>query len=91
MRVLISAYACEPDKGSEPETGWQWVRAAALRHENWGAHALQQRGRYRRTGGFASLLLTSHPVYIDAPTWSRFWKSWPGGVYVLLCIWQFLA
>jgi len=23
--VLISAYACEPDKGSEPEVGWQWV------------------------------------------------------------------
>jgi len=24
-KVLISAYACEPDKGSEPEVGWQWV------------------------------------------------------------------
>jgi glycosyltransferase involved in cell wall biosynthesis len=23
MRVLLSAYACEPDKGSEPEVGWQ--------------------------------------------------------------------
>lgn len=25
MRVLISAYACEPGKGSEPEVGWRWV------------------------------------------------------------------
>lgn len=25
MKILISAYACEPDKGSEPEVGWQWV------------------------------------------------------------------
>ncbi len=24
-RILISAYACEPDKGSEPEVGWQWA------------------------------------------------------------------
>ena len=24
-KVLISAYACEPGKGSEPEVGWQWV------------------------------------------------------------------
>jgi len=24
-KVLVSAYACEPDKGSEPEVGWQWV------------------------------------------------------------------
>jgi glycosyltransferase involved in cell wall biosynthesis len=27
--VLIGAYACEPDKGSEPEAGFQWVCAAA--------------------------------------------------------------
>jgi glycosyltransferase involved in cell wall biosynthesis len=25
MRVLLSAYACEPDRGSEPEVGWQWA------------------------------------------------------------------
>jgi hypothetical protein len=23
MRVLLSAYACEPNRGSEPEVGWQ--------------------------------------------------------------------
>jgi len=25
MKILLSAYACEPDKGSEPEVGWQWA------------------------------------------------------------------
>ncbi len=25
MRILISAYACEPNKGSEPGVGWNWV------------------------------------------------------------------
>jgi len=25
MKVLISAYACEPNRGSEPEIGWQWA------------------------------------------------------------------
>lgn len=25
MRVIVSAYACEPNRGSEPEVGWQWV------------------------------------------------------------------
>lgn len=24
-KILISAYACEPGKGSEPEVGWQWA------------------------------------------------------------------
>ncbi|MDI6900547.1 MAG: glycosyltransferase [Anaerosomatales bacterium] len=27
MRVLVLAYACEPDRGSEAEVGWRWVRA----------------------------------------------------------------
>ena len=35
MRVLISAYSCEPDRGSEPEVGLQAVLAAASRHEVW--------------------------------------------------------
>ena len=25
MRILVSAYACEPNKGSEPEVGWRWM------------------------------------------------------------------
>ena len=25
LKILLSAYACEPNKGSEPEIGWQWV------------------------------------------------------------------
>src|SRR5204863_398529 len=33
LKVLISAYACEPDKGSEPEVGWQWAMQMARFHE----------------------------------------------------------
>jgi glycosyltransferase involved in cell wall biosynthesis len=25
MKIFLSAYACEPGKGSEPEVGWQWA------------------------------------------------------------------
>jgi glycosyltransferase involved in cell wall biosynthesis len=25
LKILLSAYACEPGKGSEPEVGWQWA------------------------------------------------------------------
>ena len=35
MRVLISAYACEPNKGSEPEVGLRVVLAAARDHDVW--------------------------------------------------------
>jgi glycosyltransferase involved in cell wall biosynthesis len=33
LKVLISAYACEPNKGSEPEVGWQWGLQMARFHE----------------------------------------------------------
>jgi glycosyltransferase involved in cell wall biosynthesis len=33
LKVLISAYACEPGKGSEPEVGWQWATQMARVHE----------------------------------------------------------
>lgn len=29
MRVLISAFACLPDRGSEPGVGWEWPKALA--------------------------------------------------------------
>lgn len=32
-KVLISAYACEPNVGSEPGVGWYWVKKAAASHE----------------------------------------------------------
>ena len=35
MRVLISAYACEPEKGSEPGVGFASTLAAAGEHEVW--------------------------------------------------------
>jgi glycosyltransferase involved in cell wall biosynthesis len=33
LKVLISAYACEPNKGSEPEVGWQWSLQMARFHD----------------------------------------------------------
>jgi glycosyltransferase involved in cell wall biosynthesis len=35
LRVLLSAYSCEPGKGSEPEVGLRALLAAAERHEVW--------------------------------------------------------
>lgn len=35
MKVLISAYACEPDVGSEPEVGLQTAYAASQQHDVW--------------------------------------------------------
>ncbi len=34
-RILVSAYACEPDKGSEQGVGWHWVLEMAKTEELW--------------------------------------------------------
>lgn len=34
-KVLVSAYACGPGRGSEPGIGWNSAREIALRHETW--------------------------------------------------------
>ena len=31
LKVFLSAYACEPDKGSEPGVGWRWANGLASR------------------------------------------------------------
>ncbi|HEX6221057.1 MAG TPA: glycosyltransferase [Acidimicrobiia bacterium] len=35
MKVLLSAYACEPGKGSEPEVGFRTLMAVAQQHDVW--------------------------------------------------------
>ena len=33
MKILISVYHCEPDKGSELAVGWNWVPQLAKYHD----------------------------------------------------------
>ena len=34
MKILLSAYACEPNKGSEPEIAWSWIKFLSKKNEN---------------------------------------------------------
>lgn len=34
-KILVSAYGCEPNKGSEPGVGWQWVMEMSKTEELW--------------------------------------------------------
>ncbi len=34
-RILLSAYACVPERGSEPGVGWNWFIRLAARYEVW--------------------------------------------------------
>jgi glycosyltransferase involved in cell wall biosynthesis len=90
MRVLVSAYACNPTAGSEPGAGWAWACAAAQRHDVW---VLTRQNNSEaindalRISGIPSL----HPVYIDLPLQWRRWKRGQRHIHLYYLIWQLLA
>jgi len=87
MKVLLSAYACEPNKGSEPAVGWNW--ALALRQRGYDVHVLTRSNNQQsieQARNRPDSRLTFH--YYDLPQWLRFWKHWPGGIYLYYLLWQ---
>jgi glycosyltransferase involved in cell wall biosynthesis len=48
MKVLLSALACEPGKGSEPEVGFRTMLGAASRHDVWVLTVPESTGAIRR-------------------------------------------
>ncbi len=90
MKVLISAYGCEPGRGSEAGVGWNCVQQAARFYDVW---VLTQ--DYARQGINAALASDALPrvkfVYLDLPAWALFWKETPWGVQIHYYLWQLAA
>ena len=87
MRVLISAYACEPDKGSEPGVGWNWTRQIARFHDVWVITRANNRESIDHALAQAPIPNVRW-VYFDLPRWSRFWKKGRRGVHLYYYLWQ---
>jgi glycosyltransferase involved in cell wall biosynthesis len=87
LRVLVSAYACEPGKGSEPGVGWNWVRQIARFHEVWVITRANNREPIERALA-KEPLPNVHWVYFDLPRWARFWKRGARGVHLYYYCWQ---
>lgn len=87
LKVLVSAYACEPGKGSEPGVGWNWVMQVVQFHDVW----VITRANNRPSIEPASAKQPGHRVhwlYVDLPRWARFWKRGPHGVHLYYYLWQ---
>jgi glycosyltransferase involved in cell wall biosynthesis len=92
MNILLSAYACEPNKGSEAEVGWEWaVNLAATEHRVWVVTRANNRepieGELRQKPPLGSLSF----LFYDLPDWLRRWKSGRRGLYVYYLLWQWGA
>jgi glycosyltransferase involved in cell wall biosynthesis len=98
MKVLVSAYACEPNKGSEPGVGWNIANAIAQEHEVWVLTTATHRPGIEaeldaeRAKGIASKL---HWIYLDPLGWVYDWKTGGKGiqwdVHLHHYLWQITA
>lgn len=91
LKVLISAYACEPHKGSEPGVGWYWANElASMGHYVWVITRANNRSCIEEE-------LASNPrpnlnfVYYDLPEWAKWWKKGRRGIYLYYVLWQWGA
>lgn len=89
LRILISAYACEPDKGSEPGVGWEYAKHLAGLGEVWVVTRSNNQDVIDNE-------LSKHPVknlhvvFIDLPKWTYFWKAGLRGMHLYYSLWQIL-
>lgn len=63
MNVLLSAYACRPDRGSESGLGWNWAKATARRYRTWVITASVNRPAIEAAGELPGASF----VYVDEP------------------------
>jgi glycosyltransferase involved in cell wall biosynthesis len=92
MKLLLSAYSCAPNRGSEPGVGWNWaIEIARLGHE---VHVLTR--THNQASIEAELALNPGPTnlnfhYFDLKPILKLWKERPLGVYPYYHFWQFWA
>jgi glycosyltransferase involved in cell wall biosynthesis len=89
MRVLASAYACGPDRVSEPGVGWNAVREIARDHDLWVITSSENQESIERAK--ASLASPVRFVFVDWPAWLRFVKRTRIGFELQAYCWQFAA
>jgi len=87
LRVLLSAYACEPGKGSEEGLGWNVAEEMARRHQVWVLTRTNNRAIIED-----EIARNPEPnlrfVYYDLPRWARWWKRGGRGVQLYYYLWQ---
>ncbi|MFM2431525.1 MAG: hypothetical protein RLZZ511_2738 [Cyanobacteriota bacterium] len=94
MKILLSAYACEPHKGSEPGVGWNLAMTIAQEHDVWVFTSNCHRAAIE-----AELAQHPHPrfhpVYCDPFGYSYNWHSsaflFQADIYLHYYLWQVTA
>lgn len=93
MKILVSAYACEPNKGSEPGVGWGWVIEIAKHHEVW---VITRENNEKTINNY----IDDNPdesyknikfIYVGISKLLTFWKKGNRGIRLFYTLWQWEA
>lgn len=88
--ILLSAYACDPAKGSEHAVGWNWAMELTQQgHEVW----VLTREKYRdsiETWLSHHAVPNLHVVYLEPPAWAASWRR-EHSDYPYYFLWQLAA
>ncbi|RIJ34368.1 glycosyltransferase family 4 protein [Pontibacter oryzae] len=91
MKLLLSAYACEPHRGSEPGNGWNWALSTAkMGHEVWCLTTTEGRDKIEREVELLAMP-NLHIVFVDVPAWINKVYKYQPGVYLHYMVWQHRA
>ncbi len=87
LKVLLSAYACEPGQGSEAGVGWNVALHVSRYHDVWVITRANNRPAIEAALG---VTVGDMPrfVYFDLPRWARWWKRRQQGVQLYYYLWQ---
>ncbi|WP_045876763.1 glycosyltransferase [Pseudofrankia sp. DC12] len=88
MKVAIGAFACGPGGGSEPGAGWEWTRAAALRHDVW-VFTDPSWIEPIRAAVRAEPELRLTAVEVPAPAWANYPGDFGRGERMRYAAWQY--
>lgn len=94
QRILVMAYACAPNEGSEPGVGWQWPLALASTGR--AVHVLTRSNNREAIEASTAIAAGQGSLqfhYVDLPSWLTNLKARTGyvGMLVYYYLWQWRA
>ena len=90
LKILVCAYACEPNLSSEPGIGWDVVQKISQFHDIWALTASEHRPgieAYLQNNALPNV----HWVYPRMPSWMPSWKKNYKIIRFHYYLWQIMA
>ena len=88
MKILLSAYACEPNRGSEAEIGWGIALELSKLHQVWVITRANNEAVHQAAFKKFNKPETLNFIYYDLPNWIRFYKKGNKNFLIYYYLWQ---